>query len=241
MKTFSTLSAWVEYLQTNNPVEIEMGLARIGKVSRALGLRFNCPIVTVGGTNGKGSACAMLEAILLEAGYKVGCYTSPHFLLFNERVRINGQMVTDTQLLPHFEAIERVRCSLLEPVALTHFEFITLAAMRLFATSGLNAIILEVGLGGRLDAVNIVDTDCAIVTSVDIDHTQHLGNTRERIGFEKAGIFRPGRPAICGDPAAPDPLIAHAKRIGADLWLLGRDFNHSGNQQQWNYVCLARH
>ncbi|KVZ02574.1 bifunctional tetrahydrofolate synthase/dihydrofolate synthase [Burkholderia stagnalis] len=240
MSTFPTLDAWLSHLERAHPVGIDMGLARIGQVKAALGLEFACPVITVGGTNGKGSTCAFLETILVRAGYKVGCHTSPHLLEFNERARVNGQTVTDDELLPHFEAVEAARTSLPEPVSLTYFEFTTLAILHLFASRGLDAVILEVGLGGRLDAVNIIDTDCAIVTSIDIDHTEYLGDTREQIAFEKAGIFRPGKPAICGDPAAPQTLVDHAEAIGADLWLVGRDFRYEAQpgaeRQQWSYL-----
>ena len=240
MSTFPTLDAWLSHLKRAHPVGIDMGLARVGQVKAALGLEFACPVITVGGTNGKGSTCAFLETILVRAGYKVGCHTSPHLLEFNERARVNGQTVADDELLPHFEAVEAARTSLPEPVSLTYFEFTTLAILHLFASRGLDAVILEVGLGGRLDAVNIIDTDCAIVTSIDIDHTEYLGDTREQIAFEKAGIFRPGKPAICGDPAAPQTLVDHAEAIGADLWLVGRDFRYEAQpgaeRQQWSYL-----
>jgi dihydrofolate synthase/folylpolyglutamate synthase len=240
MTTFPTLDAWLTHLESAHPVGIDMGLTRIGKVRDALQLSFDCPVITVGGTNGKGSTCAILETILLRAGYRVGCHTSPHLLSFNERARVNGAVASDAELLPHFEAVETARLSLAEPVSLTYFEFTTLAIMHLFASSGLDAVILEVGLGGRLDAVNILDTDCAIITSIDIDHTEYLGDTREKIAFEKAGIFRPGKPAICADPVPPQTLIDHAERIGADLWLFGRDFRYEGQvgseRQQWSYV-----
>ncbi|EMH2961207.1 bifunctional tetrahydrofolate synthase/dihydrofolate synthase [Burkholderia multivorans] len=240
MSTFPTLDAWLSHLERAHPVGIDMGLTRIGQVKAALKLEFACPVITVGGTNGKGSTCAFLETILVRAGYKVGCHTSPHLLEFNERARVNGEVVSDAELLPHFEAVEAARTSLPEPVSLTYFEFTTLAILHLFASCGLDAVILEVGLGGRLDAVNIIDTDCAIVTSIDIDHTEYLGDTREKIAFEKAGIFRPGKPAICGDPAAPQTLVDHAAAIGADLWLVGRDFRYEAQpgaeRQQWSYI-----
>ncbi|CDY74427.1 Dihydrofolate synthase @ Folylpolyglutamate synthase [Caballeronia glathei] len=240
MTTFPTLDAWLAHLESAHPVGIDMGLARIGRVKDALGLSFDCPVITVGGTNGKGSTCAILETILLRAGYRVGCHTSPHLLAFNERARVNGADASDADLLEHFEAVEKARASLTEPVSLTYFEFTTLAILRLFASRGLDAVILEVGLGGRLDAVNIIDTDCAIVTSIDIDHTEYLGDTREKIGFEKAGIFRAGKPAVCGDPSPPQSLIDHARTVGADLWLVGRDFRYEaqpGNErQQWSYI-----
>jgi dihydrofolate synthase/folylpolyglutamate synthase len=174
----------------------------------------------------------MLESMLLQGGYRVGLYTSPHLLHFNERARINGEPVSDEQLITAFEAVEASRGQ----VSLTYFEFTTLAILHLFAAVGLDAVILEVGLGGRLDAVNIIDADVAIVTSIDIDHTDYLGTSREEIGFEKAGIFRSGRTAICGDPQPPDSLVQHAQAIGADLWLFGRDFNYAGDKQQWNFA-----
>ena len=240
MTTFSTLDAWLAHLESAHPVGIDMGLTRIGKVKDALGLELKCPVITVGGTNGKGSTCAMLESILRAAGYHVGCHTSPHLLEFNERARVDGQNATDDELLPHFEAVEAARTRFGEPVSLTYFEFTTLAILHWFASRKLDAIILEVGLGGRLDAVNIIDADCAIVTSIDIDHTEYLGDTREKIAYEKAGIFRPNRPAICADPAPPQTLIDHAQAIGAQLWCFGRDFRYEGQagseRQQWSYV-----
>jgi dihydrofolate synthase / folylpolyglutamate synthase len=227
----STLSDWLALLETMHPKAIDMGLERVAQVKTRLNIHFDCPVIIVGGTNGKGSTCAMLESILLQAGYRVGLYTSPHLLNFNERARVNGEPVSDETLVEQFAAVEAQR----GPVSLTYFEFTTLAIMRLFAQAKPDAVILEVGLGGRLDAVNVLDADVAIVTSVDIDHTEYLGNTREQIGFEKAGIFRPGKTAICGDPVPPKSLIDHAQAIGADLWLFGRDFNYSGDKQQWNY------
>lgn len=240
MTTFATLGDWLAHLETAHPVGIDMGLTRIGKVKDALGLHFECPVFTVGGTNGKGSTCALLETILLRAGYKVGCHTSPHLLAFNERARVNGVDASDAALIEHFEIVEAARTSMPEPVSLTYFEFTTLAIMHLFATSGLDAVILEVGLGGRLDAVNVIDTDCAVIASIDIDHADYLGDTREKIAFEKAGIFRTGRPAVCGDPLAPQTLIDYATEIGADLWLVGRDFRYDAQpgaeRQQWTYT-----
>jgi dihydrofolate synthase/folylpolyglutamate synthase len=227
----TNLADWLSTLESRHPKAIDMGLERVARVRDALGLRLDCPVITVGGTNGKGSTCAMMEAILLQAGYTVGLYTSPHLVHFNERARVAGEIVGDDALVEQFAAVEAARGD----VSLTYFEFTTLAILRLFAQAGLDAVILEVGLGGRLDAVNVIDADVAIVTSVDIDHTEYLGVTREQIGFEKAGIFRAGRPAICSDPVPPKSLLDHAEKIGADLWLLGRDFNYSGDKQQWNY------
>ena len=228
-----SLDAWLERLETAHAQVIELGLERVDAVARAMDLQFACPVITVGGTNGKGSTCAMLESMLLQGGYRVGLYTSPHLLRFNERARINGEMVDDDKFCHAFARVEEVRAQL--GISLTYFEFTTLAILQLFVDAKLDAVILEVGLGGRLDAVNIIDADVAIVTSVDLDHMDYLGDTREKIGYEKAGIFRAGRTAICSDPVAPASLIAHAKAIGADLWLFGRDFNYSGDKQQWNY------
>ncbi|MGI4847801.1 MAG: bifunctional tetrahydrofolate synthase/dihydrofolate synthase [Janthinobacterium lividum] len=231
-----TLADWLAHLETLHPKAIDLGLARVSAVRERLAIGFDCPVITVGGTNGKGSTCAMLEAMLLQAGYKVGLHTSPHLIDFNERARIGGEIVDDATLVEQFDAVEAARGD----ITLTYFEFTALAIMRLFMRARLDAVILEVGLGGRLDAINIIDADVAIVTSVDIDHAAWLGNTREAIGFEKAGIFRPSRTAICSDPMPPKSLVAHAEAIGADLWLLGRDFNYSGDKQQWNYGGRAQ-
>ncbi|MFZ4878334.1 bifunctional tetrahydrofolate synthase/dihydrofolate synthase [Janthinobacterium sp. Mn2066] len=228
----TTLPAWLTMLETrHSETVINMGLERVLEIKQRLALAFSCPVIMVAGTNGKGSTCAMLESVLLRAGYKVGLYIKPHFLDFNERARIGGEMASDEQLIASFNAVEAVRGD----IPLTYFEFTTLAIMHLLAGAGQDVVILEVGLGGRLDAVNIVDADVSIVTSVDIDHTEFLGDTREAIGFEKAGIFRPGKAAICSDPVPPQSLIDHAEAIGADLWLMGRDFNYAGDKQQWNY------
>jgi len=188
-------------------------------------------VITVGGTNGKGSTCALLESILRAAGYRVGLYTSPHLIHFNERGRIDGVPIESAALLRAFEAVEAARGDL----SLTYFEFTTLAILCCFAEQRLDVAILEVGLGGRLDAVNLIDAHCSIVTSIDIDHIEYLGPTRESIGFEKAHIYRSGRPAICADPMPPASLLEHANAIGADLWLFGRDFNYAGDRQQWSY------
>ncbi|ELX10078.1 bifunctional folylpolyglutamate synthase/dihydrofolate synthase FolC [Janthinobacterium sp. HH01] len=228
----TTLPAWLALLESRHAeTVINMGLDRVLAVKERLQLSFSCPVIMVAGTNGKGSTCAMLESVLMRAGYKVGLYIKPHFLDFNERARINGELASDDVLVAAFNAVEAVRGD----TPLTYFEFTTLAIMHLIAGAGMDVAILEVGLGGRLDAVNIVDADVAIVTSVDIDHTDYLGDTREAIGFEKAGIFRAGKTAICSDPVPPQSLIDHANAIGADLWLMGRDFNYSGDKQQWNY------
>jgi dihydrofolate synthase/folylpolyglutamate synthase len=227
-----TLTDWLTHLETAHHIPIELKLQRVNLVKERLGLKLDCPIITVGGTNGKGSTCAMLESILMQGGYKVGLYTSPHLIRFNERARINGVSVSDDVFVEAFKIVEEAK----QEISLSYFEFTMLAIVKIFADAKLDAVILEVGLGGRLDAVNIFDADVAIVTSVDIDHVDYLGDTREAIGFEKAGIFRAGRTAICSDPSPPKSLIEHADKIGADLWLFGRDFNYSGDKQQWNYA-----
>lgn len=236
MSTPDTLDAWLAHVERLHHRPIDMSLERVRAVAQRLGIGFDCPVFMVGGTNGKGSTCAMLESILRAAGYRVGLYTSPHLLRFNERVRVDGVEAEDSALIEQFAAVEQARGA----ESLTYFEFTTLAILRLLMRARLDAVVLEIGLGGRLDAVNIVDADVAIVTSVDIDHTDYLGPTREHIGFEKAHIYRPGRPAICSDPQPPAALLKVAADLGADLWLFGRDFNYAGlnygkGLQQWAY------
>jgi dihydrofolate synthase/folylpolyglutamate synthase len=228
----TTLADWLARCERLHPKEIDMTLARVRLVKEQLGLQFSVPVIEVAGTNGKGSTCAMLEAIALQAGYRVGLYSKPHLVHFEERCRINGQMVNGAALLPHFEAVERARGD----VSLTYFEFTLLAIARLLAETPLDLVILEVGMGGRLDAVNAFDADCAVITSIDIDHAEYLGPDRESIAIEKAGIMRAGRPVIVSDPMAPHSLTAEAQRVGAELWLLGRDFNVSGDKQQWSWA-----
>jgi dihydrofolate synthase/folylpolyglutamate synthase len=235
----STLTEWLAHCEHLHPREIDLTLERTLQVRDQLGLRFDVPVFTVAGTNGKGSTCAMLEAILLQAGYRVGVYTSPHLVHFEERLRLNGEIIQAEALLPHFEAVEAARLAAGE-VALTYFEFTTLAILHCMAAAPLDAVVLEVGLGGRLDAVNAIDTDCAIITSIDIDHTAFLGPDRESIGREKAGILRAGKPAIIGDPMPPASVIAHAESLGADLWRFGQDFNYAGDRQQWGWSGRGR-
>ena len=225
------LDQWLSYLESLHPQAIDMGLERISEVARRLGLTLPFVRIVVGGTNGKGSTCAMLEAIYLAAGYKVGTYGSPHLLAYNERIRLDGELAGDADIIEQFVRIDEARGE----ITLSYFEFSTLAALLLFEARRVDVAILEVGLGGRLDAVNIVDADCSIVTSVDLDHMEYLGSDREQIGWEKAHIFRPGQPAICSDPVPPKRLVDHAAKIGADLWLFGRDFNYSGDRLQWAY------
>jgi len=217
-----------------------MGLERINRVKEALQLHINATVFVVGGTNGKGSTCALLESILLAASYKVGCHTSPHFLKFNERARLGGEMVSDELLLKHFAIVEQARSSLPNPPSLTYFEFTTLAILSLLSSSTLDVTILEVGLGGRLDAVNVIDADCAVITSIDLDHMEFLGNDRETIGFEKAGIMRAGCPVVVSDPVPPQSVIDHARALGADLWQFGKDFNFSGDKLQWGWAGRGR-
>ena len=231
------LDDWLAFIERQHARPIELGLERVRLVGAALGQRKTCPVILVGGTNGKGSTCAMLERILLCAGYRVGLYTSPHLIRYNERVRIDGRPVDDEALCEGFARVEHARVSRggTPPVALTYFEYGTLCAWEVFAKQPLDAIILEVGLGGWLDATNSHDADVAIVTAVDLDHMDYLGPTREEIGFEKAGIFRADRPAICGDADPPASLRDHARAIGAELQVLGRDFGHARQEQQWQY------
>jgi dihydrofolate synthase / folylpolyglutamate synthase len=226
-----SLSDWLAFIETLHPKSIAMGLDRIASVAKRMQLLIDCPVVTVGGTNGKGSTCAMLEAIYQRAGFCTGLYTSPHLLRYNERVRIGGDDATDAALVATFGRVDAARGS----TPLTYFEFGTLAALALFADARLDVLILEVGLGGRLDAVNLVDADVAVVTTIGIDHTDYLGETREAIGREKAGIFRTGRQAICGDRDPPSTLVRHAAEVGAPLWLIGRDFRYVGEGTQWRY------
>ena len=235
-RLMKTLDDWLAHCEQLHPKTIDMGLDRVRAVAERMGLRFDCPVFTVAGTNGKGSTCAMLEAILTQAGFRTGLFTSPHLVRFEERCRIRGQNVDAADLIAAFARVESARAE----ISLTYFEFTTLAILDTLARAGLDAVILEVGLGGRLDAVNIIDTDCAIITSIDIDHAELLGDTREKIGFEKAGILRTGRPAIVSDPVPPQSVLDRATEIGADLWLLGRDFNYSGEKQQWAWAGRGR-
>jgi dihydrofolate synthase/folylpolyglutamate synthase len=231
-----TLQDWLAHCERLHPKSIDMGLERVREVAQRLELKFDAPVITVAGTNGKGSTCAMLEAIALQAGWRTGVYTSPHLVHFEERCRIAGEIVRGDDLVPHFGKVEAAR----QGVTLTYFEFTTLAILSLMAASRLDVAILEVGLGGRLDAVNVLDTDCAILTSIDLDHMEYLGADRESIGREKAGILREGKPAIVSDPMPPHSVLQYAQAIGADLWLLGRDFNFSGDKQQWGWAGRGR-
>ena len=231
-----TLPDWLAHCERLHPKAIALGLDRVRAVAHRMGIAFRCPVVTVAGTNGKGSTCAMLESIARQGGWRTGLYTSPHLVRFEERCRIGGEPVSAEALVPHFEQVEAARAD----VQLTYFEFTTLAVLGLLAASELDLVVLEVGLGGRLDAVNVVDTDCAVITSIDLDHQEFLGPDRESIGREKAGILRAGRPAVVSDPMPPRSVVQAAETVGADLWLHGRDFNFTGDKQQWAWAGRGR-
>jgi dihydrofolate synthase/folylpolyglutamate synthase len=227
---FNTLKQWLDWQSSLHPSEIELGLERVAGVWRKLAPDgLCCPVVTVAGTNGKGSCVAMLDAVYRQAGYRIATYTSPHLVRYNERIKLNGQAVDDPALCDAFAAVDRARGD----TSLTYFEFGTLAALYLFAHHDLDLVILEVGLGGRLDAVNIIDADLALITSIDIDHTDWLGDSRDAIGREKAGIMRAGRPAVLADPAMPDSVFKEAAHIGAEVVTLGRDYLFSEEGEGW--------
>ena len=226
------LDDWLAHCERLHPKTIDMTLDRVQAVKDRLGIAFDCPTVVVAGTNGKGSTCAMLESIALHAGYRVGLYIKPHLVHFQERCRVGGEPVSAESLVPHFEAVEAARGD----ITLTYFEFTTLAIMRRLQHEPLDVVLLEVGLGGRLDAVNVIDADCAVITSIDLDHTEFLGPDRESIGREKAGIMRPGRPVVVSDPMPPASLAARAAELGADLRQLSRDFTFSGDRTQWQWA-----
>lgn len=232
------LASWLRYIESLHPKSIAMGLERVKQVIERLKLNPKFTIVTVAGTNGKGSTCAMLEQIYRQAGYRVGCYTSPHLLRYNERVRVNGAEVADADLCRAFSAIEQARIdSDHVAIQLTYFEVATLAAIWHFMQANIDVAILEIGLGGRLDAVNAFEPDSAIVTSVDLDHMEFLGDTREKIGFEKAGVFRTGVPAICGDNDPPQSLLQYARQIHADLNCIHQNFGYQREGKGWQYLA----
>lgn len=229
---FRSLDAWLRWQECLHPEPVDLGLARVGRVAQRVGLSTpRHVVVTVGGTNGKGSSVALLESILRASGYRVGAYTSPHLLDYRERIRVNGVLSTEEALCGAFDRIDRARGE----TTLSYFEFGTLAAMLLFESCRLDVALLEVGLGGRLDAVNIQAPDVALITSIGMDHERWLGNTRESIGREKAGIMRPGRPAVCGDPQPPESLLEHARAIGARLHRIGHEFNYELRDRHWDW------
>ncbi|WP_101759535.1 bifunctional tetrahydrofolate synthase/dihydrofolate synthase [Oceanicoccus sp. KOV_DT_Chl] len=233
---FNLLQDWLSWLESCHPSEIELGLTRVGTVASTMGLDLSeCKVVTVAGTNGKGSCVASLNTLLRSAGYRVGCFTSPHFLEYNERIVVNDKRATDQQISAAFDAIDQARAD----ISLTYFEFGTLAAFYIFQQSELDVVILEVGLGGRLDAVNIIDADIAVVTSIDIDHEEWLGNDREVIGREKAGIFRAGRYAISAGYSPPQSLQQAAAECGAILLQAGDDFTFNADKGCWSGQNLS--
>ncbi len=238
-KSFTTLAEWLAYCEQLHPKSIDMGLERVRRVAERMQLRFSCPVITVAGTNGKGSTCAMLESILRQAGYRTAVYTSPHLVHFEERLRLDGESVASELLLQGFAAVEAARTRQPE-ISLSYFEFSTLAIFHVMQQRPLDVAILEVGLGGRLDAVNLLDADCAVITSIDLDHTELLGLDRESIGREKAGIMRTGRPVVVSDPVPPQSVLDHALEVGADLWRVGSDFNVAGDKQQWGWAGRGR-
>ncbi len=222
-----SLASWLEFIERQHPKTIALGVERVADVLRRLHAGLRCPVITVAGTNGKGSTCAMLESILAAAGYRTALYSSPHLLRYNERVRIGAREADDIALCEAFAAVEKARGN----TPLTYFEYGTLAALWLFARERIEVAVLEVGLGGRLDAVNAVDADCAVLTSVGVDHVDYLGGTRESIGREKAGIFRAGRPAIVAEPDPPGSVLS---AVGTKLFFQ-KDFGYSAESAQWSY------
>lgn len=240
------LADWLAHCERQHPKTIDMGLDRvrevIGRLNGGQGLTLPCPLITVGGTNGKGSTCAMLEAIYHQAGYRTAVYGSPHLVHFEERARWLGEPIQPEALLPMFEAVEIARRGSdgQTEVALTYFEFTTLAIVLALAERRPDVMILEVGMGGRLDAVNAFEPDCSVITSIDLDHMEYLGPDREAIGYEKAGIMRTGRPVVVSDPVPPQRVLDRALEIGADLWRLGRDFHFAGDKQQWGWTGRQR-
>jgi dihydrofolate synthase/folylpolyglutamate synthase len=236
MTTPTTLQDWLAHCARLHPKTMDLSLERTVEVARRLGITFKAPVITVAGTNGKGSTCAMIESIARHAGYRTGLYQKPELVHFEERCRLGGEPAAAESLAAHFAAVEQARGD----IALTQFEFSTLAIVQLLSLAPLDLVILEVGLGGRYDSVNAFDTDCAVITSIALDHMEYLGNDREAIGLEKAQIMRPGKPAIVSDPLPPTSVVAHAQAIGADLWLAGRDFEHRGDRQQWGWSGRGR-
>lgn len=234
---FTTLNDWLDWQESLHPAEIELGLDRIERVwNNMRAPTFTGPVISVAGTNGKGSSIAMLQAVYLAAGYRVGTYTSPHLYRYNERICIDGEPVSDQELVDSFQQVDTARIdSAGQEISLTYFEFGTLAALDIFSRANLDVILLEVGLGGRLDAVNIVENDAALLTSIDLDHQAWLGETREDIASEKAGILRPGKICIISDPSAPLLIDKQASQLGCHCYRSGRSFEYQVEQGQWRW------
>ena len=234
MPRFESLQDWLSWQETLHPTEIELGLQRVADVYETLySEKFYCPVVTVAGTNGKGSSVKMLESIYRAAGYKTASYTSPHLLSYNERIGINGSPVEDQLIVNAFQRIDDARGD----ISLTYFEFGTLAALDIFMQQRPDIVLLEVGLGGRLDAVNIIDSDVALITSIGIDHTDWLGSDRETIGREKAGIMRHSKPTVCSDPDIPRSIEQYANELGISLYRLTHEFSYFVNEDTWSWKC----
>ncbi len=230
--TSRSLADWLAYLEQLHPTAIDMGLDRVRAVAARMTMTRPAPlVVTVTGTNGKGSTCAFIASLLNAQGLKIGSYSSPHLLRYNERVLLSGREASDAELCEAFAVVEAARGE----ISLTYFEMGTLAAFWLFERAGLDAVVLEVGLGGRLDAVNIVDADLAVITNIGLDHADWLGNSRESVAYEKAGILREGKPALCGDLDPPQPLLDHANSLSAPLLLRGRDFDLAMGARDWHW------
>ncbi len=230
--TSRSLADWLAYLEQLHPTAIDMGLDRVRAVAARMAMTRPAPlVVTVTGTNGKGSTCAFIVSLLNAQGLKIGSYSSPHLLRYNERVLLSGREASDAELCEAFAVVEAARGE----ISLTYFEMGTLAAFWLFERAGLDAVVLEVGLGGRLDAVNIVDADLAVITNIGLDHADWLGNSRESVAYEKAGILREGKPALCGDLDPPQPLLDHANSLSAPLLLRGRDFDLAMGARDWHW------
>jgi dihydrofolate synthase / folylpolyglutamate synthase len=243
LNTKSPLQDWLAYIESLHPTTIDMGLERVrvvwSRLKTQLSITLPCPVITVAGTNGKGSTCAMLEAIYSEAGYATAVYSSPHLVHFMERLRIRREIASASDFVAACADVEAARTQQdmpeQAPISLSYFEYTTLAFLVQIWRAKPEVVILEVGLGGRLDATNIIDTDCAVITSIDLDHMEYLGPDRESIGREKAGIMRTGKPVVVSDPMPPESVLAHARSLGADLWRLGRDYNYQGDKQQWGW------
>lgn len=232
----SPLLMWLDYLENIHSSAIDLGLQRVEIVAKKANLtKPASKVITVAGTNGKGSTCALLESILLDAGYSVGVYSSPHLIHYNERVRINGEVLPDESHVQAFDYVEKTRGK----TSLSFFEYATLAALKLFKQANVDVVVLEVGLGGRLDATNVVDHDVSVITSLAIDHVDWLGDDINVIGREKAGIFRNGKPAICGQPDAPISVAEYADEVGAKLYQVGFHYQFNENSDDWNWKCGA--